>query len=190
MGAFDATQFEHFDPFAVEGFDATHFENFDPLAMGAFDATQFEHFDPFAMEGFDASHLENFDPEAVSGFGRDHLTGMDPDALTGFEFEHVFNLDEEAKEGFGDHVMDFGDFDLEVRGELIGEEAQRMGGFGSFDDLLAQIGGEGPTPEELKALGWDEDFDPTALDFGLDGVDVDDLFDDDTLANAFAAFGG
>jgi len=144
------------------------------------------------MEGFDATHLENFDPEAVAGFGRDHMVGMDVDALIGFEFEHVLNLDEEAKEGFGDHVMDFEDFDLEIRGELIGEEAQRMGGFGSFKDLVAQFDGEGPSPEELKELGWAEDFDPTALDLGLDvsGVDLDDLFDGVDPANALEAFGG
>jgi hypothetical protein len=60
------------------------------------------------------------------------MTGMDEKALVGFDVEHVVNLDEKAKEGFGDKVADYDDFDVEVRKELVGEEANRMGGVGSF----------------------------------------------------------
>ena len=160
--------------------------------MGAFDAEQFEQFDPFAMTGFDASQVEHFDPEAVAGFRRDHLTGMDAGALVGFAPDHVRNLGEEAIQGFGDKVFDFDDFDLEVRKELIGDEAQRMGGFGSFADLIGHFGGEpgdGPTEEELKAMGWDINFDPSTLDLGSDDIDVTVIFDEVALANALAAFG-
>jgi hypothetical protein len=192
MGGFDVEKFENFDPTAMEGFDASHLENFDPTAMGGFDAEKFANFDPTAMTGFDADHLENFVPEAVSGFARDHVVGMDADALVGFEVEHVLNLDQTAKDGFGDKVIVYDDFDLEVRGELIGEEAQRMGGFGSFDDLLGQIGGDGPTPEELKELGWSEDFDLANVDFGTEdtGVIWPDFLPAADLAKALSAFGG
>ena len=192
MVGFDAAQFEHFDPLAMEGFNAEQFTFFDPLAMEGFNAEQFSHFDTSAMVGFDATQVEHFDTEAVSGFGRGHMTGMDVDALVGFEFDHVVNLDDKAKEGFGDKVFDFENFDLDVRGELIGDEAQRMGGFGSFEDLLKQFGesGEGPTDEELKAMGWDSDFDPSNLDFGGDDINIGDIFGDAELAKALGAFGG
>jgi hypothetical protein len=175
----------------MEGFDATHLENFDPLAMGGFDAEKFANFDPTAMTGFDAAHLEHFEPEAVSGFARDHVVGMDVDALVGFEVDHVVNLDQTAKEGFGDKVITFDDFDLEVRGELIGEEAQRMGGFGSFDDLLGLVESE-PTQEQLKELGWSEDFDLTNVDFGTEdtGVIWAESLPAADLAKALSAFGG
>jgi hypothetical protein len=119
------------------------------------------------------------------------MVGMDVDALTGFDIDHVINLDEEAKDGFGDHVMEFDDFDLEVRGELIGEEAQRMGGFGSFDDLLALVDSLSTiSTGDLTELGWDATFDPTELDLGLDVENLDEVFDATALANALGAFGG
>ncbi len=112
-------------------------------------------------------------------------------ALDSGAVDHVINLDEEAKDGFGDHVMEFDDFDLEVRGELIGEEAQRMGGFGSFDDLLALVDSLSTiSTGDLTELGWDATFDPTELDLGLDVENLDEVFDATALANALGAFGG
>lgn len=189
---FDPNATGDFDPNAVGDFNSDQFANFDSSAVGCFSADHFENFDPFAMGGFDASQVEHFDFEAVSGFGRDHLTGMALDALVGFEVDHVRNLDDEARQGFGDKVVEFDNFDLEVRGELIGDEAQRMGGFGSFEDLLKLFNdepGDEPTEEELKALGWDHTFDPSSLDLGSEDIDVDDIFSETALANALAAFG-
>jgi hypothetical protein len=190
MGAFDVEKFANFEPTAMGGFDSAQVGNFEPTAMGGFDAEKFSNFDPTAMAGFDATHLENFEPEAVSGFARDHVVGMGVDALVGFEVEHVINLDQTAKDGFGDKVTDFEDFDLEVRGELIGEEAQRMGGFGSFDDLMTQIGGDGPSPEELAELGWSEDFDLADVNFGTEdtGIVWPDYMPADDFAKALEAF--
>ena len=175
----------------MTGFDASHLENFDFAAVGGFQADQFANFEPTAMEGFDAAHLENFDTEAVSGFARDHLTGMDVDALTGFDVNHVVNLEEEAKEGFGDHVVEFENFDLDVRGELVGEEAQLLGGVGSFDDLLALIDGAGGDGADI---GWSDNIDLTTIDFGAEAIEAGVIWPEftgtDEIDAVLSAFGG
>lgn len=85
-----------------------------------------------------------------------------------------------------------GDFDPDVRKELVDEPALRLGGVGSFDDLLTQLIGDtgsGPTPGELAQLGWDQPLgDIAGVDFG-EFVDPDDLeIDDDALEKALEAF--
>jgi hypothetical protein len=135
-------------------------------------------------------------PEEVSGFGRGHMTGMDEKALVGFDVEHVVNLDEKAKEGFGDKVADYDDFDVEVRKELVGEEANRMGGVGSFrvawlivqptlgieidDEFVKQ-----EDPDELDAPdettpdddGWDTES-ATPAEYGFDdSISADESID-------------
>ncbi len=139
------------------------------------------------MAGFDAAQVEFFDPEAVAGFARDQVTGMDPSALAGFDVTQIQNLDTDALHGIGDKVEGFDDFDLDVRKELVDDSALRLGGVGSFEELLAQLTGDAgsaSTPEQLEELGWDKSLDEiTGVDFGtFEGLD------DDALAAAFAAF--
>ncbi|MDP6665990.1 MAG: hypothetical protein QF357_01180, partial [Dehalococcoidia bacterium] len=93
---------------------------------------------------------------------------------------------------FGDMVPAFDDFDLDVRKELVDEPALRLGGVGSFEDLLAQLGGDdgpGPSPEDLEQLGWEQPLGDIAdIDFG-ELVDPDDLeVDDAALDKALEAF--
>ena len=190
----DGEQFANFDPLAVSGFVAEQLANFDPFAMGGFDAEQFANFDPFAMGGFDALQVENFDPLAVAGFVRDHVTRMEIEALAGFGLEQVLNLDEDAKLGIGDKVRVFDDFDLDVRKEFVDDEARRLGGVGSFEELaskLADIAGSATIAEELKDLGWDTALDRIAnIEFGApDDSVVPEGISDEALAKALAAFG-
>ena len=170
---------------AVFGFGPDHIENFDPAAVSGFGPDQVANFDPTAMLGFDPTQVENFDPTAMPGFAREHMTNMELDALAAFDISQVENLDELAIAGIGDTVPEFDDFDVEVRFEVVGEEALRLGGVGSFEELAEQIA-EGPSPEDLEAMGWDpslgnpEDFDFSAgVPEGLTG---------EALARATEAF--
>jgi hypothetical protein len=156
--------------FAMEGFDADKFANFDPAAMAGFDPTQVEHFDPAAMEGF----------------GRDHMTQMELDSLAAFGLDQVQHLDDGAKQGIGDTVPEFGEFDLDVRKEFVGDDGLRLGGVGSFEDLANQLMGEPTTPEELAAMGWDNSLgNPEDFDFSSG---VPDGLVGEALAKAMEAF--
>ena len=104
------------------------------------------------------------------------LPGIDVDALVGFEVEHVSNLDPKAKEGFGDKVADYDSFDLGVRQELVGNEAKRIGGGGSFDDLVARLKAKKDDPDAVGAPdedGWGPES-ATPAEYGFDDGDPDD----------------
>lgn len=192
MSGFDQNQFGYFDPGIFGGFNAEHFLNFDPLAMGGFDAEQFANFDPAAMFGFDAAQVGFFDPQAVSGFERNHVTGMELGALAGFDVGQVRNLEPDAIHGIGDKVPAFDDFDFDDRKELVEAPGLRLGGVGSFDDLVNQLvtdAGTPPTAEELQQLGWDSCL-KSELDFGsLEGSAIPEGFSAEAMSHAMAAFG-
>lgn len=176
MSGFDQNQFGYFDPGIFGGFNAEHFLNFDPLAMG----------------GFDAAQVGFFDPQAVSGFERNHVTGMELGALAGFDVGQVRNLEPDAIHGIGDKVPAFDDFDFDDRKELVEAPGLRLGGVGSFDDLVNQLvtdAGTPPTAEELQQLGWDSCL-KSELDFGsLEGSAIPEGFSAEAMSHAMAAFG-
>jgi hypothetical protein len=188
MGGFDADKMRNFDPMAMRGFKADQVANFDPLAMSGFDADKMRNLDPVSMAGFKADQVANFDPVAVEGFGRGHMTKMDFDALAAFRLDQVVHLDHEAKQGIGDTVPEFGDFDMDVRKEFIDEDARRLGGVGSFEELAAKFGGPPPSPEELAELGWDKAFDGIEFE-PVDGSDIPEGIQDEAMQKALEAFG-
>jgi hypothetical protein len=67
-----------------------------------------------------------------------------------------------ALAGIGDTVIEFDDFDIEVRMEVIGEDALRLGGAGSIEELAKAFAKPDSSPtsqiqnntEELSAMGW------------------------------------
>jgi len=203
MNHFDAESVQHFDPMAVAGFGVEHIQNFDPTAMGGFGADQFHNFDPMAVAGFGVEHIEHFDPNAMGGFGaeqiqyfdptsmkgfaREHMTHMELGALSAFDISQVKNLDKQAIAGIGDTVPEFGDFDVEVRFEVVGEEALRLGGVGSFAELAVQIA-EGPSPEALEAMGWDPSMGVDYEEFDL-SMDILEGLTGEALDRAIEAFG-
>ncbi|NQW20538.1 MAG: hypothetical protein HQ477_07440, partial [Chloroflexi bacterium] len=193
MAGFDADKFRNFDPAAMAGFDAEKIKHFDPVAMAGFDADKFRNFDPAAMAGFDPTQVEHFDPAAMAGFDREQMTHMDTNALAAFNIDQVTHLDEVAKQGIGDKVPEFANFDIDVRKEFIGDDALRLGGVGSFEELAAQLTGTPPTPEELAELGWDKSFDGINFDSvgGSENLDqIQAQMPDFSLQQALAAFGG
>ena len=133
------------------------------------------------MGGFDAAQVGFFDPQAVSGFERNHVTGMELGALAGFDVGQVRNLEPDAIHGIGDKVPAFDDFDFDVRKELAETPGLRLGGVGSFDDLVNRLvtdAGTPPTAEELQQLGWDSCL-KSELDFGsLEGSAIPEGFGD------------
>ena len=192
MSGFDQNQFGYFDPGVFGGFNAEHFLNFDPALISVFDVERVHNFDPAAMFGFDAAHVGFFDPQAVSGFERNHVTGMELGALAGFDVGQVRNLEPDAIHGIGDKVPAFDDFDFDARKELVEAPGLRLGGVGSFDDLVNQLvtdPGIPPTAEELQQLGWDSCL-KCELDFGsLEGSAIPEGFSAEAMSHAMAAFG-
>ena len=118
---------------------------------------------------------------------------MELSALVGFDADQVHNLDAEAKNGIGDKVPSFEDFDLAVRKELVDEPALRLGGVGSFEDLLKQLTDNAdtpPAPERLEELGWDQSLGDIAnISFGAVADSNGPGVDSEALAAALAAFG-
>ena len=115
----------------------------------------------------------------MAGFERGHMTNMEVDSLAAFDLAQVTNLDETAVQGIGDMVPEFNDFEIDVRKEIIGDDALLLGGVGSFEELAAQFGGAPPSAAELAELGWDAV--PSVV---LDSIDEDILLDqlDDVLS--------
>lgn len=192
FGGFNAEHFLNFDPALMSVFDVERVHNFDPLTMGGFDAEQFANFDPVAMFGFDAAQVGFFDPQAFAGFERNHVTGMELGALAGFDVGLVRNLEPDAIHGIGDKVPAFDDFDFDDRKELVEAPGLRLGGVGSFDDLVNRLvtdAGTPPTAEELQQLGWDSCL-KSELDFGsLEGSAIPEGFSAEAMSHAMAAFG-
>ena len=182
VAGFDNEHMENFDPTAMEGFDKDQLKNFDPEAVAGFAKEHMENFDPTAMEGFDKDQVGNFDKEAVSGLKRDHITEMDDQSLSGFNEDQVRNFTPESKEGMGDAVQSFEDFDIGVRKELVEEDSRRLGGVGSFDDLVKSINGELDDSESLDTLGWDKSVDEAQVEFGssenAEQLDLEDATED------------
>ena len=75
------------------------------------------------------------------------------------------NFSDASKKGMGDKVSTFEKFDIEVRKELLNEQAGRLGGVGSFKDLASSVKGE-LGKEQLQELGWNESRDSASLQFG------------------------
>jgi hypothetical protein len=165
VAGFGKEQMANFDPNAVSGFGKEQMGNFDPNAVAGFGKEQMANFDPNAVAGLGKDHLKNFDAQAVSGLERGHIKEMNEGALVGFNQEHVRNLSDESKEGMGDKVSTFEKFDIEVRKELLNEQAGRLGGVGSFKDLASSVKGE-LSKEQLQESGWNESRDSDSLQFG------------------------
>ena len=134
--------------------------------------------------------------EAVNAYRRVAEQYMDEgfDARAVAVLKQIQNLDPEALHGIGDKVLTFDDFDLDVRKELVEEPAQRLGGVGSFEDLLKQLTDNGdasePMPNKLEDLGWDSSLGDIAnINFGASGDSEGPSVDENALAAALAAFG-
>jgi hypothetical protein len=142
------------------------------------------------MSGFDAAQVGSFDPQAVAGFERNHVTGMELGAQAGFDVGQGRNLEPDAIHGIGDKVPAFDDF--YVRKELVEAPGLRLGGVGSFYDLVNQLvtdAGTPPTAEELQQLGWDSCM-MSELDFSsLKGSAIPEGFSAEAMSHAMAAFG-
>ncbi|MDP7090558.1 MAG: hypothetical protein QF590_04595, partial [Dehalococcoidia bacterium] len=78
-----------------------------------------------------------------------------------------------------DTVPEFAEFDIDVRKEFIGDDALRLGGVGSFEDLAAQL--FSPTVDtesgDLTEMGWDEPFDDIDI-LDSESIDIEILVDE------------
>ena len=122
--------------------------------MTAFDADKVANFDPFALTALTPEHIANFDPAAMAGFLPEQVVELPLDAIAGFAPEQMTALAPEAKLGIGDVVPQFDDFPIDVRLEIVPEEALLLGGVGSFDDLASVIDSPQITNSELAELGF------------------------------------
>jgi len=181
MAGFSKEHLTSFDSSAVAGFDKDQMGNFNPEAMAGFSKEHLANFDSSAVAGFDKEHLANFDSSAVSGLARDHIREMDEGALVGFKEEHVRNLNDDSKKGMGDKVSTFEEFAIGVRKALVDKEARRLGGVGSFKDLVDSVAGA-LDKQQLLGLGWDEFQQADSLEFGsqeaLGKSGIEEVFDD------------
>ena len=108
-----------------------------------------------AVGGFSKEQVGSFDTGVVGGFKREQITNMDSDSLQGFNVEQVRNLEKNSKNGLGDKVKTFTQFDIDVRRELVDVPKRRLGGVGSFSDLVKSVKEEDKNSGSLKAEDWD-----------------------------------
>ena len=175
------------DPSRVKGFDRETVGKFDNDTVAGFDRDQMGNFDPTAMAGFSKDHLQNFDAEAVNGLQRKQIREINDKALTGFKEEHVRNFSDDSRNGLGDKVSTFKDFDIGVRKVLIDQDSRRLGGVGSFKDLVRSVNGE-ITKEQLDDLGWDESKEADSVRFGSQETSIQAKFEEAAENQAKSAF--
>jgi hypothetical protein len=96
----------------------------------------------------------------MGGFNPDQVMGMDAKAAEGFGADQVRNLLPESKNAVGDKIETFENVGIDVRQELVAQPQRRLGGVGSFQDLVKSMqAGDGASASTSQAnppiSGWD-----------------------------------